>query len=217
MMSQLLFPGRGVHTYDVCRPQEEPTHRAQLSTSSTCPISTNDTVAILIDYSHHSDSVVDYEDKMGRLTDKLHQIVRKGSSGGGNADLESQLNTIGPGTYPRATRLQDGSILGVHTTFQNGANIIVATRSLDQGVSWNPVGEVTRGVGDIDNPFAVQLPSGNILCAFRNHTKNEHGQYTWFRITVCGSVDNGASWQYVSTADEVSLPSILCSSIKPNV
>lgn len=203
-MSQSLFPDRRVHTYDVCQLQPEAKHKARLFARSTYQISRNDSLAILINYSHHPDSVVGYEDRMGHLTDKLHQMVHRGSSGGGNADLESQLNTIGPGTYPRATRLQDGSILGVNTAFQNGANIIVATRSLDQGVTWTPVGEVTRGVGDIDNPFAVQLPSGKILCAFRNHSKNQQGQYTWFRITICGSVDNGTSWHFVSTADEVS-------------
>ena len=46
------------------------------------------------------------------------------------------------GTYPRATRLQDGSILGVHTSFQSGQNVIAAVRSTDNGVTWTFVGEV---------------------------------------------------------------------------
>ena len=209
MMSRSLYPDRRFHTYDVCLSQE-PSSKQQSSTGSAYYISTNHSLVISIDYSHHPDPVPGNQDKMGisRLADKLHHVAHKGSSppsGANNSDLEAQLNTIGEGTYPRATRLQDGSILGVHTTFQGGANAIIATRSLDHGVTWKSIGEVTRGVGDIDNPFAVQLPSGKILCAFRNHSKDGQGRYTWFRITICGSVNNGATWQFVSTADEVSL------------
>jgi hypothetical protein len=157
------------------------------------------------------DSEAGREDKMGisRITNKIQQIAHKPgpsstpTTGGG--DIERQLNVMGDGTYPRATRLQDGSILGVHTSFQGGTNVIVATRSTDEGISWSPVGEVTRGVGDIDNPFVVQLPTGKVLCAFRNHSKNADGGYAYFRITVCYSNDFGASWQYLSTPDEVSL------------
>jgi hypothetical protein len=55
---------------------------------------------------------------------------------------DSSLNTMAHGTYPRATRLQDGSILGVHTAFQGGTNIIAVVRSTDNGLTWSPVGEV---------------------------------------------------------------------------
>jgi hypothetical protein len=157
------------------------------------------------------DSVAGREDKMGvsRITNKIQQIVHKpdisSSPSTGGGDTERQLNVMGDGTYPRATRLQDGSILGVHTSFHGGTNVIVATRSTDEGTSWSPVGEVTRGVGDIDNPFVVQLPTGKVLCAFRNHSKNADGSYAFFRITVCYSNDFGTSWQYLSTPDEVSL------------
>jgi len=63
---------------------------------------------------------------------------------------------------------------------------------------------VTRGVGDIDNPFIVQLPNGKIVCAFRNHSRDSGGRYTWFRITACGSDNGGADWRYLSTVEEVS-------------
>lgn len=143
-----------------------------------------------------------------RLTDKLHDIAHKDkpmpSPNQATSDLERQLKVMGEGTYPRATKLQDDSILGVHTSFHNGTNIITATRSLDNGMTWSPVGEVTRGVGDIDNPFVVQLPSGKILCAFRNHSRDSSGAYTFYRITICSSIDGGVSWRYLSTAEEVS-------------
>ena len=63
-------------------------------------------------------------------------------------------------------------------------------------------GEVTRGASnanDIDNPYVLQLPSGRILCAFRNHSKDpSSGSYTYFRITVAYSDDNGKSWSFLS-------------------
>lgn len=63
-------------------------------------------------------------------------------------------------------------------------------------------GEVTRGpsnANDIDNPYVLQLPSGRIICAFRNHSKDpSNGSYTYFRITICYSDDNGKSWSFLS-------------------
>lgn len=40
---------------------------------------------------------------------------------------------IGPGTYPRANQLSDGSIVGAYTTFNGGYNIIQSVRSTDGG------------------------------------------------------------------------------------
>ena len=63
-------------------------------------------------------------------------------------------------------------------------------------------GEVTRGASnanDIDNPYVNQLPSGQILCAFRNHSKDpSSGAYTYFRISVASSDDNGKTWSFLS-------------------
>ena len=71
------------------------------------------------------------------------------------------------------------------------------------GNSWQLIGEVTRGpsnANDIDNPYVLQLPSGRVLCAFRNHSKNPStGAYTYFRITVSYSDDLGKTWKYLST------------------
>lgn len=54
---------------------------------------------------------------------------------------------------------------------------------------------------DIDNPYVLQLPSGRVLCAFRNHSKNPStGAYTYFRITITYSDDKGRTWKYLSTA-----------------
>ena len=111
---------------------------------------------------------------------------------------------MGSGTYPRATRLHDGSILGVYTAFQSGNNVLLTVKSTNNGASWSAVGEITRGASnanDIDNPFVLQLPSpsNRILCAFRNHSKDPStGAYTYFRITITYSDDGGKSWKYLS-------------------
>ena len=116
--------------------------------------------------------------------------------------------TLGSGTYPRANSLSGpslppGSIIGAYTAFQNGNNILEIVMSTDGGRSWQAVGEVTRGpsnANDIDNPYVLQLPSGRVLCTFRNHSKNPStGAYTYFRITVAYSDDLGKTWNYLST------------------
>jgi hypothetical protein len=55
----------------------------------------------------------------------------------------SNLCHMGRGTYPRATRLHDGSILGTYTAFNSGKSIIATTKSIDDGLRWTPFGEVS--------------------------------------------------------------------------
>ena len=80
------------------------------------------------------------------------------ASGGLYPSLVGRLNTIAPGTYPRATRLFDGSILGVHTAFQEGGvNVIAVVRSGDNGVTWTSIGEVSQRLQSIGEYSTRQI------------------------------------------------------------
>jgi hypothetical protein len=113
----------------------------------------------------------------------------------------SDLSTLGTGSYARALKLDNGALVATYTAFAGGSNIIMVTQSLDNGLTWKPRGTVTTGVGDIDNPYMIQLADGRVLCAFRNHSKDRStGAYTTFRITVTYSDDRGATWKYLTQA-----------------
>ncbi|CAK3825000.1 Hypothetical predicted protein [Lecanosticta acicola] len=109
------------------------------------------------------------------------------------------------GVYIRAARLNDGSLIAGYTQTTPTHKILLTSRSVDNGQTWTPHGEVFRAdrtTHDCDNAFPMQLANGRILFAWRNHQKNENGRYTYFRISVCFSDDNGVTFKYLSAVDE---------------
>ncbi|KAK8033980.1 glycoside hydrolase family 93 protein [Apiospora rasikravindrae] len=119
-----------------------------------------------------------------------------------------QVNAGTSGTYPRVTTTGDGSLLMAYTEITGSEHILHVLRSTDRGQSFSPYGEISRGSGDVDNPFLHQVPGSNrILAAFRNHDRSANGDYTYFRISVCASDNGGKDWQFLSQADEFSASS----------
>lgn len=54
------------------------------------------------------------------------------------------------GTYPRAVRLADKSLLGVYTASGGGNRTITTVKSTDNGASWSPLGQVGTYCPDIE-------------------------------------------------------------------
>lgn len=134
------------------------------------------------------------------VTARNHVVPRAGvvpSLSGAAIDMTSG----GGGTYPRANFLADGSIIGAYTATVGDNHQLTLVRSTDDGSSWSYLGNAASrpaATSDLDNPYPLQLPSGRILLAYRNHDKLSNGTYTYYRITLSYSDDNGVSWNYLS-------------------
>lgn len=110
------------------------------------------------------------------------------------------------GEYIRVSFMNDGSLLGGYAARDGNQKVLRVVRSTDGGNSWSRLGEVFRGEEakhDIDNAMPLQLPSGRILYAYRNHDRTgSDWHYTYFRISVSYSDDGGRTFKYLSTVEE---------------
>lgn len=104
----------------------------------------------------------------------------------------------------RATRLNDGNIIGGYAATDSGSRVLRAVRSDDGGASWQALGIVTSvdpTATDLDNAYPLQLPSGRILFAFRNHDRSGSG-WSYYRLTLCYSDDGGVTWSFLTQIEE---------------
>lgn len=108
------------------------------------------------------------------------------------------------GTYPRATYINDGTLLGCYTAkrgTQIGINVVQST---DNGTTWNTWGNATfedQATHGLDNCYLHQLPdSDRVLMAFRNHQRDPTtNHYVKHIMLVYSSDDQGKTWEYLST------------------
>jgi hypothetical protein len=108
------------------------------------------------------------------------------------------------GVYIRASPLNNGSLIAGYTAHEDGLSILRLAQSDNGGSSWHFAGEVYRAnstLHDVDNAMPLQLPSGRIVYAYRNHDLTG-GTYTYYRITLSYSDDGGASFLYASTVQQ---------------
>ncbi|KAI0404676.1 glycoside hydrolase family 93 protein [Xylaria palmicola] len=108
------------------------------------------------------------------------------------------------GVYIRVTSLNDGSLIAGYAATDGTQHVLRTARSTDGGQSWRHQGEVYRAdrtTHDLDNAFPLQLPSGRLLYAYRNHDR-PNSQYTYYRITISYSDDGGKTFVYLSTVAE---------------
>lgn len=115
------------------------------------------------------------------------------------------------GIYIRAAHLQDGSLIVGYAAPVGHNDTMQSARSTDGATSWTKMGTMDSGVNttyDLGNANVLQLSSGRILYAYRNHEKttdpnnSKNVKYTQYRITMDYSDDGGKSWHYLSQVTE---------------
>ncbi|KAM7205436.1 Sialidase [Naviculisporaceae sp. PSN 640] len=113
------------------------------------------------------------------------------------------------GVYIRASNLvlpdtPGTGIIAGYAVLVGSEKILRVSQSFDNASSWTPLAEVTRAedsTTDLDNAMPLQLPSGRIVLAYRNHDRIPSptgDNYTHYRITMSYSDDGGKTWDFLS-------------------
>ncbi|OJJ33539.1 hypothetical protein ASPWEDRAFT_43573 [Aspergillus wentii DTO 134E9] len=118
--------------------------------------------------------------------------------------LDGEPSEMGKGTYPRATYIEDKSLLGCFRGLHDDKVTLETVRSTDKGKTWSPVGTIISEVEKthgLNNCYLHQLPkSDRILAAFRNPERDpKTNKYTKYIMSVYFSDDQGKKWEPLST------------------
>lgn len=96
--------------------------------------------------------------------------------------------------YPRLLILDDGTWLCAYDTNAGSPTTYIrVSRSTDAGDSWSYLSTASFGTGNAANAELIQLPDGDILCAYRLVSGPDK------TLMVSRSGDRGATWQQWST------------------
>jgi len=96
--------------------------------------------------------------------------------------------------YPRLLILSNGHWLCAYDTNEGASGTCVRiSRSTDSGKTWAPLSQASFGTGNAANGELIELPGGEILCAYRI----VDGEVKTLKVSR--STDSGSSWQPLST------------------
>jgi hypothetical protein len=116
---------------------------------------------------------------------------------------------MGDGFYPRATKINDGSLLGCFTSGNSTNKHLQIVRSTNSGQIWGSWGVVIDApkANGLDNCAIHQSPNSNrVLAAFRNHVRDpDTNAYIRHVLSVRSSDDDGKTWKVLSTVTEDTL------------
>lgn len=99
----------------------------------------------------------------------------------------------GPAFYPRITRLQDQTLMGVFES--EGATMV--TKSDNEGSTWSEPMEVASSENGINAavPEVIQLQNGNIIVAYNTRPPQDNDDpERRFGVKIKISEDNGETW-----------------------
>jgi Neuraminidase (sialidase) len=96
--------------------------------------------------------------------------------------------------YPRLLILSNGHWLCAYDTNEGSSDTCVRiSRSTDSGKTWSSLSQASFGTGNAANGELIELPGGEILCAYRI----VDGEVKTLKVSR--STDGGSSWQPLST------------------
>lgn len=119
-----------------------------------------------------------------------------------NGRFEWELIPDRAGGTKGTVQLASGEVLAFHERYEDGANEVVCSVSLDRGRTWTNLSvivrrEAARGEVTLGDGHLFQLPTGAVLFSYRNNELA--GDASEYAIEVAVSHDRGATWHFHST------------------